>query len=165
LTTVRSQHAWLCCLALVTALFSTVSVAASSTVPLQATIAFTEQVAPSTDAKCLLTGTISGDGSAPRFGTVQLASVDCINALSATSFLFMSDEVVLTVANGDQIWVAYVGTLSAASGAIRGTFFIFGGTGRFENATGAGTIGGSEVLDFSTGAGKGRIQLKGAVTY
>lgn len=164
MTTVRSQPAWLCCLALVTALFST-SVAASSTVPLQATVAFTEQVAPSTDPKCLLTGTISGEGSAPRFGTVQLASVDCINALSATSFLFLSDEVVLTVANGDQIWAAYVGTLSASSGAIRGTFFIFGGTGRFENATGAGTIGGSEVIDFSTGTGKGRIQLKGAVTY
>ena len=163
--TQHSKHAWLFCVALVAALFSTVSIAASSIVPFRATIAFMEQAEPSSDANCYLSGHISGVGTAAKLGTVHLTSTDCINPLSPTSFMFLSDEVVLTAANGDQIWAAYGGTLSATNGVITGTYFIFGGTGRFDNATGVGTIDGFEVLDVSTGAGGGQIQLKGTLSY
>jgi hypothetical protein len=162
----RSQHAWFYCVALATALFSTLSVAAPGAAPFRATIAFTEQVVPTTtNANCALTGTISGVGTEPKIGTVHLTSVDCINPLSPTSFLFLSDEVVLAADGGDQIWAAYGGTLSATDGVIKGTYFIFGGTGRFANAAGVGKIDGFEAIDFLTGAGRGQIQLKGTLGY
>ena len=60
---------------------------------------------------------------------------------------------------------AYEGTLSASNGAINGTYVIIGGTGRFAHATGLGTIDGVEEIDFTTGQGSGRIQLKGTLLY
>ena len=163
--TQHSKHPWLFCVALVAALFSTISIAASTTASFRATIAFTEQVAPSPDTNCYLSGDLSGIGMATKLGSVHLTSTDCINPLSPTSFLFLSDELVLTVDNGDQIWAAYGGTLSATNGVIKGTYFIFGGTGRFDNATGVGTIDGFEAIDFPTGAGRGQIQLKGTLSH
>lgn len=100
-----------------------------------------------------------------KLGTVALTSIDCINPLSPKSFLFLSDELVLTLDTGEQIWAAYGGSLSATNGAIKGGYFVFGGTGRFENARGAGTIEGSEAIDFSIGAGSGQIELKGTIAY
>jgi hypothetical protein len=162
----RPANTWLFCVALATGLFSPWVLAGPSVVPLRATIVFTEQVAPSTDPAehCVLIGTISGSGVTTKLGPVQLASRDCINPVTPTSFLFLSDDVVLTV-GGDEIWAAYGGTLSAADGAIKGTYFIFGGTGRFAHATGVGTLDGFEALDFATDAGRGQIQLKGTVAY
>ena len=92
-------------------------------------------------------------------------STDCINPLSTTSFLFVSDAVSLTVEGGDQLWAAYGGTLSATNGAVTGTYVIIGGTGRFQHATGLGTIEGHEAIDFRTGSGVGQIQLKGTLFY
>jgi hypothetical protein len=162
LTNHRLQHAWVCSIVLLTALFSSVP-AAATTVALRATIAFTEQV--TTDPSCYLIGTINGGGTATRLGNVQLSSTDCINPLSPTLFLFLSDTVVLTVDNGDQIFAAYGGTLSGTNGVIQGKYFIFGGTGRFENASGVGTIDGLEALDMPAGTGSGQIQLKGTLSY
>ena len=99
-------------------------------------------------------------GRGTKLGAVSLASEDCINPISATTFVFTSDKVVLG-AKGDQIWAAYAGTLSATDHSIHGTFVVFGGTGRFKDARGIGVIDGSE--DLSTGTGQ--IQLKGALSY
>jgi hypothetical protein len=110
-------------------------------------------------------GTISGRGTADRLGAVDLASRDCIVPLAPTLYLFTSRQVVLTLAHGDEIWAAYGGTLSAESGAITGTYLIYGGTGRFANATGAGTLRGFETLDLATGAGTGRIELRGTLAH
>lgn len=153
------------CIALLSALSFGAAPASASAVPLRATIAITEQVTPSTTAGCLLTGVITGEGSTTKLGAVHLASTDCINPLSTTSFLFVSDTVMLTVEGGDQLWAAYGGTLSANTGAIKGTFVIIGGTGRFEHATGLGTIDGVEQIDFATGSGVGQIQLKGTIFH
>jgi hypothetical protein len=71
----------------------------------------------------------------------------------------------LTVDGGDQLWAAYGGTLSANNGAIKGTYVIIGGTGRFEHATGLGIIDGVEQIEFATGQGSGQIQLKGTLLY
>ena len=161
----KNVHPWLVRrigVALAALLFS--GVAAATTLSFDATLGFTEQVGAGT-VGCFLTGTISGEGSATRLGSLSLASADCINPISASSFLFVSDKVVLGVADGDQIWAAYAGALSATDGTIHGTYFVFGGTGRFKHAKGLGTIAGAEAIDFDTGTGTGQIQLKGTLTY
>ena len=157
----------LSCFAFITAIAVPATSAATNAAPFRATISFTEQVGPPVDPTehCFLIGVIEGTGVAGRLGTVELASRDCINPLSATSFLFLSDEVVLTLGSGEEIWAAYGGTLSAATGVIKGTYFIYGGTGRFVDATGVGTIDGFEALDPTSGAGQGQIQLKGTLSY
>lgn len=161
----RRSYASLGCIALTVPLCFFASSASASSVPLRATIAIIEQVTPSSQAGCLLTGAITGSGTTTKLGAVQLASTDCINAVSATTFLFVSDAVVLTVDGGDQLWAAYGGTLSASSGAIKGTYVVIGGTGQFEHATGLGTIDGAEQIVFATGQGSGQIQLKGTIFY
>ena len=154
------------CMALAPFLFPAASVAASpKVVALQATIAITEEIAQATaeDPHCTLIGAISGTGTAGSLGPVTVTSRDCINPVNATAttFIFASDELVLTTAGGDQIWAAYGGTLSATTGQIQGTYLIFGGTGRFKRAKGVGTINGLEDL----GAGAGQIELKGTLAY
>jgi hypothetical protein len=58
--------------------------------------------------------------------------------------LAIDGDLTLTAANGDQLFVHYDATtpLPDATGAIhpQGTFTIVGGTGRFANATGGGTL-------------------------
>jgi hypothetical protein len=57
---------------------------------------------------------------------------------------------VLTAANGDQVWVSYVATLTDTASPPQGTdydesgnYTITGGTGRFAGASGSGTIVGA----------------------
>lgn len=165
-----NRQGWSCvrlfCVAFVVALSSSAALAASI-VPFRATIGFAEQVAPSTDPAehCALIGTIGGGGTSTPLGPLQLTSRDCINPLSATSFLFVSDEVVLHLATGELIYAAYGGTLSLTDGVVRGSYFIYGGTGRFKRAGGVGTISGVEGLDPTTGAGGGQIELTGTLVY
>jgi hypothetical protein len=97
-------------------------------------------------------------------GTVSLASHDCINPISQTEFTFRSDQVVLTAANGDQIFARYGGLLTVTIGAIAGGYQIVGGTGRFVHATGAGIVQGSEEIN-PTGPSKGQIRLIGTISY
>ena len=151
------------CIACIASLFPVA--AAAAYLPLSALITFNEQVRPSTEPRCLLIGSIGGSGTATRLGSLSATSNDCINPVSTTSFIFVSDDVVLQLDSGEQIFAAYGGTLSATTGEIRGTYFIFGGTGRFSHATGVGTIQGGERIDFQTGQGTGQIELKGTLFY
>jgi len=162
LKNLRSQCAGLFFIACFAAIDSTASFAAS-TIAFSAHIAMAEKVGPGTST-CFLTGTVHGVGSEATLGPLAVASEDCINPTSATSFLFVSDKVVLS-ARGGEIWAAYIGSLSATDGSVRGTYFVFGGTGRFKDARGTGTIEGFEIVDFQNGRGTGRIQLTGALTY
>jgi hypothetical protein len=135
--------------------------AAPTVVPLQATIEIMEQIVAPEEAYCFMTGKVSGASTVSSLGPLTLASSDCINPVTQTSFVFVSDDVVLTTAGGDQIWAAYGGTLSATTGQIQGTYLIFGGTGRYKRAKGVGTISGLEDIS----AGAGQIQLKGTLSY
>lgn len=155
------------CFAVIIGLFAPIAGAAPKLAPFQATIGFAEQVQFSTDpsSPCFLIGTISGQGEARTLGTLALASTDCIVPLTATLFLFSSQQVVLTDKHGHEIWATYGGTLSSETGVITGLYFINGGTGRFSHATGAGTIRGVESLDLTTGTGMGEIQLNGTLSY
>lgn len=132
-----------------------------------ATIGFTEQVMPAqTAAPCFLVGTIAGSGIAGGLGSVTLASTDCINPLPPAfmSFAFASHHVVLTASDGSQLFATYGGILSS-DGSITGSYVIYGGTGRYAHAAGAGVIRGAEYIDLDTGAGAGQITLSGVLAY
>ena len=136
---------------------------AQSAVPFKATIAITESIQLIGTAPCILVGDISGTGLATQAGKVTLVSSDCINPISATAFSFYSkDQLVLTLANGDQIFATYNGILTTEGGVgvITGGYQIVGGTGHYSQATGAGTVQGVE--DLSTG--KGQVQLTGTIS-
>jgi hypothetical protein len=150
-------------LVVATSLASGVAAARSTvTVPLKATIAITESIQTIGTPPCILIGDISGTGTATRFGK-PLVSSDCINPISETAFSFSSNQLVLTAANGDQVFAMYSGilTIEGTVGVITGGYQIVGGTGSFSQATGAGTVQGVE--DISTG--KGQIQLTGTISY
>ena len=102
-------------------------------------------------------------GQATHLGKVTLISQDCITPMTQASFSFASDQLVLTAANGDQVFATYSGVLTSEGtvGVITGGYQIVGGTGRFSQATGAGSVHGVE--DLSTG--KGQVQLNGTISY
>ena len=136
---------------------------AQSAVPFKATIAITESIHPTGTLTCPLVGDISGIGLATQLGKVTLVSSDCINPMP-TGFSFSSNDVVLTVvANGDQIFATYGGTLTfeGTVGVISGGYKIEGGTGRYLHAFGAGLVQGVE--DRITG--KGNVQLTGTISF
>ena len=135
---------------------------AGSVVPFRTSIAITESIKPSTPP-CFLVGDIIGRGTATHLGKVTLASSDWVNPISETAFSFISDQLVLTAANGDQILATYSGILRTEGtvGAITGDYQVVGGTGRFSQATGAGAVQGVE--DIITG--QGQVQLTGTISY
>jgi len=137
---------------------------AQTAVPFKAAIAITERIqTPSDIDSCYLVGVISGSGQASQLGRTTLVSRDCINPISQTEFSFASDQLVFTIANGDQVFATYSGTLTTtgALGVISGGYQIVGGTGRFLHASGAGSVQGVE--DMSTGIGQ--VQLTGTISY
>jgi hypothetical protein len=157
-------------LALVVAtLFASGVAEAQSAVPFNATIAITESIELIGAPPCILVGNISGTGLATQLGKVTLVSSDCINPTdqTLTAFSFFSlpeNDVVLTVvANGDQIFATYSGTLTfeGTVGVISGVYNIYGGSGRYLHAFGAGLVQGVE--DRSTG--QGNIQLTGTISF
>jgi len=151
----------------VATLFASGVAEAQSTVPFNATIAITESVQLIGFPPCILVGDISGTGQATHLGKVTLDSIDCITPTDETftAFSFFSDQLVITVANGDLIRATYRGTLTidgtVGLGVISGDYRIVGGTGRFSHARGEGTVNGVE--DMITG--KGQVQLTGTISY
>jgi hypothetical protein len=137
-------------------------------VPFKAIIAISETLVP---GSCLLNGAISGTGQASHLGRINLGSLDCITpplpGSGSAVFSFSSARIVITAANGDEIFGTYEGTLDATSGigVVDGIFVIKGGTGRFLNATGRGSIQGLEAIDFANGIGQGQIQLNGTISF
>ena len=136
---------------------------AGSSVPFNATIAVQENLIGMNAPECTLISDVSGTGTASHLGKVTLHATDCINPVGATTLKFVSNTpVVLTAANGDQVRATYSGFVSieGASELITGAFVITGGTGRFAQATGAGTLQGVEDA-----TGQGQIELTGTISY
>jgi hypothetical protein len=79
----------------------------------------------------------------------------------------VTDQVTLTAANGDELWLVNSGTdhlsfpapgLVFISGS--GTFTVVGGTGRFDGATGIGTFEVAAVGEFVPGGVAGTFSLR-----
>jgi hypothetical protein len=78
--------------------------------------------------------------------SAQLGSVTWMSEEEAvfndTNELKVKGEFVITMANGDQVFGKYktIGTIAFPVGTFEGHFVITGGTGRFADASGNGTI-------------------------
>jgi hypothetical protein len=109
-----------------------------------------------------LTNTETGRGHAMHLGLFQGASNETGHFTDVPGQLEIVGSFTLTAANGDQVFGTYSTTavIDAAAGLVHfdGPYVITGGTGRFANATGSGTIRGVgrvappfEVQAFFTG--------------
>lgn len=111
-----------------------------------------------------LQGTTTGTGVATGMGKVTLQSTDCPTP-SLTVFTFTGGQLVLTAANGDTLTADYSGALSPTAAyplyTLSGSYRVTGGTGRFSNATGAGSLQGSSNLL----TGQSAYQARGTLRY
>jgi hypothetical protein len=105
--------------------------------------------------------TIDSTGTAAHLGHVSVTQSHCtwfdVLGTAATENPFVDGQMVITAANGDELWVHYSGyfLFAAASEAVGvsdihyETMTIVGGTGRFEGAS--GSLTGRARDDFPTG--------------
>ena len=126
----------------------------------QETLAFNPVACPTT----FLEGTTVASGNASHMGSVTLRSTDCV-VQAAGQFTFTDGRLVLTAANGDQVTANYSGMLlpSAESPVyiLTGSYTVVGGTGRFANATGSGSLQGSNNIV----TGQGSYTATGFIRY
>ena len=145
--------------------------------PFRATLKISETVSFTGTAPCFAIGLLSGSGQGAYLGQVKAASQDCINPAGVfdpngpTAYSFTSgsgpDGLVFTASDGAQLFATYAGTLTPRPGAphaVNGHFVITGGTGRFEAATGGGTLQGSEDISRVV-IGEGEITFEGRLAY
>jgi hypothetical protein len=134
-------------------------------VPIEINGVLTEIPGPSLRCPSKFGGTIIGRGEGALTGPVAFIATDCITP-SGTSFTFSAGKMIVIGTGGDQIFADYsgqfvptgVGTKFVFSNA---TFQVTGGTGRFSQATGGGSLTGGE--DMATG--QGTIKLAGTISY
>jgi hypothetical protein len=105
---------------------------------------------PDPNNPCLLTNTESGKGRAVHMGVITWASAETVNFCSNPAGAEVQGEFVMRAADGDELVGTYV-TLAHpdfVTGVITfsGEWKIVGGTGRFAQATGTGTLTGEGSL-------------------
>lgn len=121
--------------------------AAAATTPFTADVALHASLA-ATPQPGVFTATTAGAGQASHLGQVTYASTETLDFATAPGSTVVRDgRSVMVAANGDELHCTYAGTGSPpgkdGSSAITGTYIITGGTGRFSDAVGDGTIDGS----------------------
>ena len=135
-------------------------------VPFKATLNTQETLGlnPAACPTTLLQGTTVASGKATHMGSVSLRSTDCV-VVESGQFTFTDGRLVLTAANGDQIIATYSGMLLPSAElpvySLSGSYTVIGGTGRFEGATGAGTLQGSSNIV----TGRGGYTATGFISY
>jgi hypothetical protein len=112
-------------------------------------------------------GTTTGKGTASHMGAVKMVATDC-PVLTDMPPSFSDGRLTLTAANGDEVHAAYQGVLVPADETgivfrIVGGYTVNGGTGRFTNATGSGTLGGTITL--VPGGASAEYEVKGTLSY
>lgn len=134
--------------------------------PFRATVISQETLAPNPVAcpLSILQGTTTGQGVATHLGRVTISSTDCVT-LGATQFTFTDGVLVIVAANGDKLTADYSGALLPTAAypvySLSGSFRITGGSGRFSNASGAGSLQGvSNVV-----TGQGAYVATGTIAY
>lgn len=154
--------------ALAACLCSTLAFAGPTNVPFKASLT-TQEVIHFDPVACqsmpFLAGTTTGSGQASHLGAVTGSATDCIMPTSAYTYTFSNGKLSLIAQNGDELRADYSGNLSPSATppvfVLNGTYRITGGTGRFANASGTGTVGGLENL----ATGQGQFELKGSISY
>lgn len=126
-----------------------VSAAAEASRPFGATLEGHANPVPTSDP-CVLTNTEGGTGRAVHMGAIAWASSETVNFCSNPDGADVQGSFIMTAANGDQLFGQYT-TLAhpdVVTGVITfsGQWTITGGTGRFEHATGDGTLTGEGSL-------------------
>lgn len=163
---------------LLTALLTFGAAAQPQSRPFKAKLVLTESVLFTGAVPCFAIGTMQATGNATQLGKVTATSSDCINPQGGfdpsgpNSFSFASNGagsagLVFTAANGDLLYAAYSGSLTAQPTGphkVTGQFVITGGTGRFLGATGGGTLSGYEDIS-QVVSGHGEIEATGTVAY
>lgn len=151
--------------AIAAALASGAAYAGPTNVPFKASLVTQEQIGPNPAACQYLAGKTAGHGQASHLGNVTGTGSDCITPTSAYTFSFSNGVLTLIAANGDELRATYMGTLTPSATPpiykIDGTYNITGGTGRFTNASGTGSVGGLENIQ----TGQGTLELKGVISY
>ena len=90
-----------------------------------------------TDPSGIPVGAIAtGSGTATHFGQWTVAG-DVKYTPDSDGVLHSSGEATLTAANGDKLRFQIDGILDPVAGVDQGVFYIVGGTGRFEGASGS----------------------------
>jgi hypothetical protein len=132
--------------------------------------------------ECPLRGVSVGWGTSTLFGQAPvdkatLGASDCVTIFGNGAVLdFKSGKFVLTSAStGESIFAEYSGsfvfkeplsTTKMSYTMSGGQFRITGGTGKYKNASGSGTLSGSAITDVNPAIpAQGQFEAKGLITY
>jgi hypothetical protein len=151
-----------------------VSIAVAATIgaaaerrPFGATVKGESNAAPTSDP-CLLAITESGTGMAVHMGKIAWAATETLNVCSNPEGADAQAQFVITAANGDAVFGSYVSVvlLDPAAGVLTftGRWRVAGGTGRFQDAIGKGTLSGEGRLTASTHA-RLTANFAGTISY
>jgi hypothetical protein len=114
-----------------------------------------------------LQGISSGTGQASHMGNTTFTSTICAAAQSNGAICIVFGQLVATAADGSQAFAMLHGSLNPAGAGgeytLVGNYRITGGTGRFEDASGEGTLGGSLLRTAGTAAGS--LVFNGSISY
>lgn len=130
-------------LAFVIALSMSPAVFATHSVPFNGSGAGTFTVTPTT-------ATIAGTGNYEHLGLTTIAATSTITGVSTCGAFTATEHDVYTAANGDTLTLkvsdVFCSTSSPGVLTLTGTFTVTGGTGRFADASGSGTIEATAVM-------------------
>lgn len=137
----------------------------ATTLPIEVSGVFQEQIGQSGRCPSHMGGTITGYGDSAIAGRVAFIATDCIMP-AGPLFNFSEGRLIVVTTSGDEIFASYSGQLVPTGDGAKyvfsgATFQVTGGNGRFAKATGGGTLSGGE--DLATGAGT--IKLSGQVAF
>lgn len=137
--------------------------------PVMVPITIRETYAPAPDAVVVpctpaeagigLPETLIATGVGTHLGKITTTLVGTSCTVAASGIVAFIGTAVHTVANGDQLFASFVGTLTPGVLTLSSITFT-GGTGRFENATGSASGGGpADIL-----SGTGAFEVEGVIS-
>ena len=114
-----------------------------------------------------LVGTTTGKGNSSPMGAISVVATDCPVTQDGVNYSFSNGVLTITAANGDTLTASYQGSLqpNATTGlhSLAGNYSVTGGTGRFANAAGSGSLQGT--LNLTTQPAQGQLDMSGLLTY
>jgi hypothetical protein len=122
---------------LVAAVLGASTLRAGDAVPLKATVVMTDSTFLPGIPPVMGTVLSSGEGTSSHLG--KLTTTGTMTLTWVGPAIWAQGSAVTVAANGDKLYNTISGW-STAPGQLAGTFVITGGTGRFQGATGSGTV-------------------------